>query len=135
MSILIRIFGSAERVKTFTEYFKRNGDIEVGDFHKHSDCFATKRISIDSYDLVDFPELKPYADGYVFEQEGLQNYSWGFEASDEIRLFQIVEKETKAVSDFNALLGHLNSEDNEMAIKFRKEHLPAVTVSQVEVTE
>ena len=65
--------------------------------------------------------------GLSIHAYGIWNDNWGSEVYD-WSVYRPVEKESQASHDFKSLLSHLNSEDNEMALKFAAKYFPPEVV-------
>lgn len=115
---LIALCGNGTNISKLISVFDDMAAIEVGDHLKHSQCYASRELLIDQEVVEEFPFLEPYLGAYLY-QDGTHDYSWGWDSFDNIVL-QVVQLEEHPIGkDFNALMSHLNSEDDELAKEFK----------------
>lgn len=131
MNILKQIFKDEERLEEFMSWFK-DVDAEEGGYHKHSARFGVKVLKIDNELINYFPELTHFAN-HTFEQEGVIDYTWGWESYDDIILYEQKEVETKESKDFNSLLSHLNAEEDSLAQEFRDKYITPTRIVKTPV--
>ena len=129
---LLAICGAGSFVDALRDYFSDNADYIEGEFYKHDMCFGQLVLSIEPHVVEEFPFLDPYLGGQLI-QNGTSSYNYGWDSYDNVELFVSSVTTSKQEVEFDALLSHLNAEENEMAQEFKaKWFTPVETLTKVE---